>query len=543
MEAFEVSPDAERHGGISILQVGGKPMETSTTSTNTLLPLRAAQYVRMSTEHQQYSPENQLEVVRQYAASHNMEIVQEYSDHGRSGLNIAGREGLNKLMSDVESKRTDFSALLVYDVSRWGRFQDVDESAYYEYVLKRAGIRVHYCAEQFENDGSMSSSVLKTLKRSMAAEYSRELSVKVFSGQCRLIELGFRQGGPAGYGLRRQLIDRDRNPKGLLGRGERKSLQTDRVILVPGPELEIETVRQIYDLFAVQRKTEQEIMETLNGRGVLGEHGRPWTRATVHQVLTNPKYIGANIYNRRSFKLKHKRIKNPVQMWIWRDGAFEPIVTAVLFEQARAIIESRHHHLSDQELLERLRELLRVQGRLSGILIDETEDMPSSSCYSSRFGSLTRAYLLIGWNPDRDYAYIEINRRLRRKHADLIASIFDQLLGLGATVSVNQYNDLLTINCEYTASLILARCRESHAGNHRWHLRFDESLSPDIVLAARLQPGNEEILDYYLLPRLDALAERLSLRPDNGLIMDVYRFNNLNFFMEMAQRVRMEGTA
>jgi hypothetical protein len=66
----------------------------------------------MSTEHQQYSAENQLEVVRQYAASHNMEIVQEYSDHGRSGLNIAGREGLNKLMSDVESKRTDFSAML-----------------------------------------------------------------------------------------------------------------------------------------------------------------------------------------------------------------------------------------------------------------------------------------------------------------------------------------------------------------------------------------------------------------------------------------------
>jgi DNA invertase Pin-like site-specific DNA recombinase len=351
----------------------------------------------MSTEHQQYSPDNQLDVIRQYAASHNMEIVQVYSDHGRSGLNIAGREGLNQLMSDMENKVANFSALLVYDVSRWGRFQDVDESAYYEYVLKRAGIRVHYCAEQFENDGSMSSSVLKTVKRSMAAEYSRELSVKVFSGQCRLIELGFRQGGPAGYGLRRQLIDRDRNPKGLLSRGERKSLQTDRVILVPGPEREIEAVRHIYDLFVTKGNKEREIMELLNGRGILGEHGRPWTRATVHQVLINPKYIGANVYNRRSFKLKHKRINNPVQMWIWRDGAFEPIVTASLFEQARTIIESRHSHLSDQELLERLRQLLRLQGRLSGILIDETEEMPSSSCYSSRFGSLTRAYALIGW--------------------------------------------------------------------------------------------------------------------------------------------------
>jgi len=232
-------------------------------------------------------------------------------------------------MSDVEYKKANFSALLVYYLSRWGRFQDVDESAYYEYVLKRAGIRVHYCAEQFENDGSMSPSVLKTLKRSMAAEYSRELSVKVFAGQCRLIELGFRQGGPAGYGLRRQLIDRDRNPKSLLGRGERKSLQTDRVVLIPGPEQEIETGRHIYDLFVEQGNMEREIMEVLNGRGIVGERGRPWTRATVHQVLTNPKYIGANIYNRRSFKLKHKRINNPRQMWIWRDGAFEPIVAAI----------------------------------------------------------------------------------------------------------------------------------------------------------------------------------------------------------------------
>lgn len=516
---------------------------TSFASTNTPLPSRAALYVRMSTEHQQYSPENQLDVVRQYAASHNMVIVQVYSDHGRSGLNIAGREGLNQLMSDVENKQANFSALLVYDVSRWGRFQDVDESAYYEYVLKRAGIRVHYCAEQFENDGSMSSSVLKTLKRSMAAEYSRELSVKVFSGQCRLIELGFRQGGPAGYGLRRQLIDRDRNPKGMLGLGERKSLQTDRVILVPGPEREIETVRRIYDLFVTQGNTEREIMEVLNGHGVLGEHGLPWTRATVHQVLTNPKYIGANVYNRRSFKLKHKRINNPMQMWIWRDGAFEPVVTASLFEQARTIIESRHCHLSDQDLLERLRELLRVQGRLSGILIDETEEMPSSSCYSSRFGSLTRAYALIGWTPDRDYAYVEINRKLRRKNADLIASILDQLLGLGATVSVNEDNDLLTINSEYTASLILARCRTTHAGSLRWQLRFDGSLSPDIIIAARLQPGNGEIMDYYLLPRLEILTDRLRLRSENGLILDVYRFNNLNFFMEIAQRVRLEDAA
>lgn len=71
----------------------------------------------------------------------------------------------------------DFNFILVYDVSRWGRFQDADESAYYEYICKRAGINVAYCAEQFENDGSPVSTIVKGVKRAMAGEYSRELSV------------------------------------------------------------------------------------------------------------------------------------------------------------------------------------------------------------------------------------------------------------------------------------------------------------------------------------------------------------------------------
>lgn len=162
----------------------------------------AAQYVRMSTEHQQYSTENQTDVIRAYAAAHGMHVVHTYADEGKSGLNIAGREALRRLIADVESGNVGFSAILVYDVSRWGRFLDADESAYYEYLCKRANIRVHYCAEPFPNDGSFSESILKTIKRTMAGEYSRELSVKVFAGQCRLVELGFHQGGQAGYGLR-----------------------------------------------------------------------------------------------------------------------------------------------------------------------------------------------------------------------------------------------------------------------------------------------------------------------------------------------------
>ena len=303
--------------------------------------VRAAQYVRMSTEHQKYSTENQAEAIAAYAARRGFEIVRTYEDAGKSGLRMDGRAGLQKLIADVRSGSTDFNAILVYDVSRWGRFQDSDESAYYEFICREAGLAVHYCAEQFENDGSLSATVIKSMKRAMAGEYSRELSAKVFAGQCRLITLGYRQGGPAGYGLRRQLIDEHGAPKGLLERGEQKSLQTDRVVLTPGPPEEVEVVRRLYRLFVLQQRSEAEIAAQLNAEGLRTDLGHPWTRATVHQVLTNEKYIGNNIYNRRSFKLKAKRVTNTPDMWVRKDGAFEGIVDADFFDAAQRTVQRR----------------------------------------------------------------------------------------------------------------------------------------------------------------------------------------------------------
>jgi hypothetical protein len=199
----------------------------------------------MSTEHQQYSPQNQSDTITKYAVAHNMQIVATYEDHGRSGLNLAGRDGLSRLLRDVERGLSTFTDLLVYDVSRWGRFQDTDESAYHEYVLKRAG--------------------------------------------------------------------------------------TD--------------------------------------------------------------------------------------------------------------------------------------------------------------------------------------------------------------------SDLLTINHEYTVSLLLSRCQETRTHSQRWRLRFDTGLAPDITIAARLSPGNQAVKDYYLLPQIDLLWKRLSLAPENGVLLDLYRFDNLNVFLNLAKRLHLEDVA
>ena len=286
----------------------------------------ASQYVRMSTDHQKYSTENQKEVIKEYADSHGMTIVKTYADDGITGLSFKKRKALRNLIHDVEHGNAAFSIILVYDISRWGRFQDADESAYYEYICKRAGIQVIYCAEQFQNDGSPVSTIVKSIKRAMAGEYSRELSVKVFKGQCNLVQRGFRQGGRAGYGLRRLLIDEHGNPKAILKPREYKSIATDRVILIPGPEHEIRVVEGIYKMFVQEKKGEQEIARWLNTQGIKSELDLPWNREMVHQILTCEKYIGNNVYNRRSFKLKKKHVRNPSEMWIRHDGAFKSII-------------------------------------------------------------------------------------------------------------------------------------------------------------------------------------------------------------------------
>lgn len=503
---------------------------------------RAAQYVRMSTEHQQYSTSNQEDVIRDYAANRGYVIVRTYADEGKSGLNVAGRIQLRRLISDVQEGSADFDAILVYDVSRWGRFQDADESAYYEYLCKRAGIEVHYCAEQFENDGGPTSTIIKSVKRAMAGEYSRELSTKVFQGQCRLIELGYRQGGMPGYGLRRMLLNQAGEAKGFLKHGEQKSLQTDRVVLTLGPDQETTIVRWIYDQFTRGRR-EAEIAADLNAQGIVTDLGRSWTRGTIHQVLTNEKYIGNNVYNRTSFKLKKKHVANPPDMWVRADAVFPAVVSREAFYTAQGIIQERCRRLTDEDMLARLKTLMVRHATLSSHLIDSTDDLPSSAAYRHRFGSLLQAYRLAGYDPGRDYRYIDVNRDLRKLYPQLVADVMTRLDAVGAEVTQDATSDLLLINGEYSASMVMSRCRQTPAGSLRWLITIDQKVAPDITILVRMDPSNERPADYYLLPIMDIETPRVLLCETNGAYLDTYQFDNLDYFASIAMRRKIEGAA
>ena len=500
----------------------------------------AAVYVRMSTEHQQYSTSNQMDVIREYAKKQGFTIVKEYSDQGKSGLNIEGRESLGEMLKDVREGRAEYGVILVYDVSRWGRFQNPDESAYYEYACQQAGVFVHYCAEQFTNDGSPVSTIIKGIKRTMAGEYSRELSTKVYQGACRLVRLGFRQGGAAGYGLRRVLVDANGVKKAELKMGEQKSIQTDRVVLVAGPDEEVAIVRRIYQEFISVGKLESEIAAGLNAQGILTDYGRAWNRGTVHQVLTNEKYIGNNVYSRTSCKLKKKHVTNPPAEWVRADGVYAGIVAPELFVKAQEIILARSRKYSDEEMLDLLRAVLSKHGRISGILIDEAEDLPSSTAFSHRFGTLVNAYRLIGYNPGIDFGFIEENRRLRKRHPEIVAEVIQQITVLGAHAVWNTETELLDLNHEMRVSIVLCRHTETGAGSSRWLIRLDASARPDITIAVRMDATNEGIRDYYVLPAIDMTWENLRVAEANGIYLDTYRCNTLDYFFGMAERVNLE---
>jgi DNA invertase Pin-like site-specific DNA recombinase len=463
-------------------------------------PLRAAQYVRMSTDRQKYSTQNQMAAIAEYAARKNMTIVRTYADEGRSGLLLDRRLALKELISDVLLGHADFETVLVYDVSRWGRFQDSDESAHYEFICKEAGVKVEYCAEEFLNDGSLISNVMKSLKRAMAGEYSRELSNKVFAAQCRLITLGFRQGGSPPYGLRRLLLDQNGKSKGILEFGQRKHLQSDRVILKPGPQHEIEIVREIFRQFVFEQKSESRIARELNQEGILNSTGRPWTHQTVRFVLSNENYIGTNIYNRVTCRLGQKARGNSPNLWIRAPGVFEPIIDPEIFSTAQKVHKVSRIILSDREMLARLASLLREKGRLSATLIDEAEFLPDNGTYIRRFGSLRRAYKLIEYRPRTNFRYIDRDVFMATEIKKVANGLTDLVQKAGGSAVFDRTSETITIDGTIRVCIYVARSAHIPGGGIMWRLRRRLSLRGEWIIALRPDFHYRSIMGYLLIP-------------------------------------------
>jgi DNA invertase Pin-like site-specific DNA recombinase len=460
----------------------------------------AAQYIRMSTDMQQYSLENQSAAIATYAARHGYTIIRTYEDAGRSGLRIDGRFALKGLIDDVTSGRTDFKTILVYDVSRWGRFQDTDESAYYEFLCRQAGISIEYCAEDFQNDGSLTATIIKNIKRAMAGEFSRELSVKVHAGQSRLAANGYHIGGAPGYGLRRFLLDEHGNQKMELKAGQHKSLHTERTILVPGPPEEVRVVREVYDLFIDQKATLVEIASKLNARGLLNGVGLAWKSANVRDLLSNEKYIGSSLYNRTSKKLGASWRRNPPGQWIRKRGAFEPIVSVEQFCRAQRQLRDNATAYTLNEMLDYLTATWCKSKHLTRAIIDSSPVSPTSITYIRHFGSTAKAFNAVGFRSETVIGRERLGL-LRRQIVREIATHVPKYDGTVELVSSRTKCEL-RINNEMLVSVVLGRELQpfERYGRRQWRFAYRSKRKPDILIVARVEHAGGKILDYIILP-------------------------------------------
>lgn len=392
--------------------------------TPALIP--AAQYLRMSRDHQDYSLRNQARFIASYAPSHGFKVIKTYIDPGESGLTLRERPGLQALLADVIKPDCPFKRVLVLDVSRWGRFQNPDQAAAYEFLCFESGASVHFCREAFDNDDSPVMTLLKQFKRFQAAEFSRELSQKVLYAQLLQAKIGHKQGGHRRYGFERILVDEHDRPVQKLERGQTKALNNQRVVYAVGASEEIAVIRDIFRWYGTDCMSMVAIATRLNERGVNPADGPRWSALRVRNVLTNELLIGMYVFNRTSQPLKSRHRKNPPEAWI-RTKVLEPVISRALFDSAARRIKICRHHVPPDENLAAVARLLKAKGYLTSELIDRCPYTPSSQTLRRQFGSIQGAYDALGYRNERWHRPPKSERpRTKEDMLSILREIYDR---------------------------------------------------------------------------------------------------------------------
>jgi DNA invertase Pin-like site-specific DNA recombinase len=499
--------------------------------------LQAALYLRVSSDVQTCSLAVQAQALRDYADAHAMVVVRTYADEGISGLTLAGRPALKRLIEDVQAVDCPFNVLLTYDVSRWGRFQNKDEAAYYEYLCRRAGVDVVYCAEPFLNDRSPLSAIIKGLKRVMAAEYSRELSAKVLAAQRRLAALGYHQGGVAPYGLRRVVVDGSGTVQGALLRDQYKRNRGDRVRVVPGPRVETAIVCRIFREFVHLGRSETQIAAGLSEQRSTRLDGQPWPSHRVRDILQNEIYTGTIVFARCATTLRTKARHRPPEEWVRCRHAFPPIVPEALYQAAADLYSRRRGSYRNATMLGLLRDLQAADGTVTGRMVDAARGMPTRKTYEQRFGGFRRACELAGVHPSRNNRYAALKVSLKSTLSRFFGDAIAALARVGDRAERGGCRgDLLMVAGNWSAIVKCLPCRPNHEGRRRWHFSRPRHRIADFLLILRFDEAGVVPIDGYLFPMV-SLGERLvTLGPANNAATERYHVGAIREIGPLAER-------
>ena len=320
-------------------------------------------------------------------------------------------------------------------------------------------------------------------ERFRAAQYSRELSDKVWRGCVRIAQQGYWAGGSPPYGFNRLLLDEKREPLHTLDPGQRKGIQNQRVTLVEGDATQITIIQRIFHEFVELGYSEHKIAERLNNDGILSPGGRRWGAAMVLSRLRNETYVGTLLYNRTSQKLKTPRHDNPPEAWVRTAEAFDGIVSPEQFARAQEIFQERRRKYDPDRMLGQLRDVYQQYGVFRSSLLRLQEDMPKAGTYARQFGSWDQAFQQLYCEP-RDRAREMVHEQIRSHVPDVLP-----------------YSDFLVLDRKLAVSVQPAVPIPSGYAAY-WPIRPDSRQVIDITLGVLLSdPHDFEILGYVALPR------------------------------------------
>jgi DNA invertase Pin-like site-specific DNA recombinase len=456
--------------------------------------LVAVQYLRMSTERQDLSPELQSAAIVAYAVQHGFSVEGTYLDAGKSGLTLDTRDAMKQLLADVMSPERKFSAVLVYDVSRWGRFQDPDASAYYEYHCRLHGVDVRYVQEPFVGLNTPMASLFKGMKRAMAAEFSRELAIKTSAGQRAAVLSGYQLGIPPALGFRKVAVSRGDKSVRVLRDGERRVANIEHVRWVPAPDDEVAAVRRIFELYVSSRMSVDELSRRVREEGIRRRDGRPLSRGNVYTLLHCEALTGTYVWARAG-KEQKKRSSDDTRI-LRVPMVIEPIVPRELFEAARTKLATRGPRYTRDELVGQLRSALATNPALTATHLTEY-GCAAQERFRACFGSVRAAWEAAGarypGKAEMDFsdrnALQALTGRMTRRVRDILV---DAGVCCEERTSVAKGGALL---CIAGARLLRVQVifRRPRRGEMTWHLRKISYHRFDLVLLIRAERSGEAV--------------------------------------------------
>jgi DNA invertase Pin-like site-specific DNA recombinase len=319
--------------------------------------MRLALYLRRSTDEIQQADSiaAQHALLRQWATERHHEIWDDVFEDSASGR-TADRPGFQRLVALI-SAGAPFEGVLVRDVSRLGRFLNIDEAAFWEFLFLSRGVRVFYAQESFREDGDPFSPIQKALRRFAAAEFSREKGRLMQYGKYRTVCRGFWKGGAPPYGYVRVLLAKDNSVMRTLKDGERKIICAERVSLRPASDGSADTVKRIFRMYVQHGMTPHEIANKLTRERMRSPRGGVrWYWGSISKMLGNPAYAGLAAAR---FE-KSENFPEPLEVKV--SAEWPPLVSAAIWKRAESRRAIRTRASTSPAREEKLRSFFAAHG-------------------------------------------------------------------------------------------------------------------------------------------------------------------------------------